>query len=260
MDKDPRLPEDWGSTAMIKKILEKQKQIGHVPKVLSFSTPYTFGKHPLIIDEEPVLRKLTMEDANAVRTSQCPGQCKIGTALKDRLNVLANVDQLIAENHPQETVIQTLRNAGVMGVNRANVTRHKQHLLIAIEPKEKEKVVAEGSPQHRMDSPEFTITVPKGLGISKAQVKEMLANFNTRERLLSQISRIESYLDFLDTDAGQKVPNAHGHRAKYLDIYKNYLAVLSSMRDATTGESEMNWNEFFKRLNAKDKPPAPPPS
>src|SRR5205807_2038418 len=97
-------------------LLGKQKLIGKAT-IFAFDTP----------------RIITMTEADSVRTSDCPPQCKIGKALKDRLNILANVDQLIAENHPQTTVIQTLLNAGVGGVNRANVTRHKQHLLIAIE-------------------------------------------------------------------------------------------------------------------------------
>lgn len=218
-----------------------------------------YGTSPFI----PIARKLLMTEDTTKPTSSCGGEkgtpCKVSKVLKNHPNVLASVDQMIKERHKLNDIISYLDNQGFKGFNKMNLSRHaNQHLLEPLDPKPSEISVKGDPSQRRIDSPELTITIPKGIGINREEVKKMLTNFDSREKLFAQLTRLEGWIDYLDSSEGQKVPNAMGHRKNYLDLYKNYIAVIASMKDAT-GESTMDWDEFFRRMNNK-KPPQPPTS
>lgn len=182
-------------------------------------------------------------------TSICPKGCKIGKMVKDHLNLRAMVDQLIAENQPQSEIINLLAGRGFAGVNPANVTRHKPHLTIPIQPKETLLVTKRDPEQHRVDSPEYVqVLVPRSIAdkLRKHAPSEIVSE--AIQNLQEEIKRLRA----IDPDKAATIPRWHDLMIKYEAELRLWTVLLASLKDQT-GNTQATWSDMMRAFEKKDK-------
>lgn len=181
-------------------------------------------------------------------TSRCPKGCKIGKMVKDHLNLRAMVDQLIAENQPQSEVINLLAGRGFAGVNPANVTRHKPHLTIPIQPRETLLVTKRDPEQHRVDSPEYVqVLVPRSIAdkLKRHMPSEIVSE--SIQHLQEEIVRLRA----IPPDKAATIPQWHPLLIKYEAELRLWTVLLASLKD-TTGNTQASWSDMMRAFEKKN--------